>query len=111
MIRRTNPATSGSAHTFGDITLDNDRHRVERNGQPVVLGPTEYRLLQVLISRPERVWSREQLLDRVWNDNLDIDFRTVDVHVGRLRKALKQGGKPDSIRTVRSAGYSLDFAR
>jgi len=110
MIRRTNPAASGGTQTFGDITLDNDRHKVQRNGQPVVLGPTEYRLLQVFISRPERVWSREQLLDRVWSDKLDTDFRTVDVHVGRLRKALKQGGKSDPIRTIRSAGYSLDFA-
>lgn len=109
MVRRSNPASAGEVVDFGDIVLDADQHRVLRNGIPVKLGPTEYRLLSVFISRPGRVWSREQLLDRVWGHDLDIDFRTVDVHVGRLRKALRQEGKPDPIRTVRSAGYSLDF--
>ena len=109
MIRRSNPAGSGEVVGFGDIVLDSEQHRVLRNGQTVKLGPTEYRLLSVFISRPGRVWSREQLLDRVWGHDLEIDFRTVDVHVGRLRKALRQEGKPNPIRTVRSAGYSLDF--
>jgi len=109
MLRRSNPVNSGEVLGFGDIVLDSEQHRVLRNGTSVKLGPTEYRLLSVFISRPGRVWSREQLLDRVWGHDLDIDFRTVDVHVGRLRKALRQDGKPDPIRTVRSAGYSLDF--
>ena len=80
-----------------------------RDGKLHKLGPTEYRLLTVLIERPGRVWSREQLLDRVWGHDSEIDFRTVDVHVGRLRKALNQPGKPNPIRTVRGTGYSLDY--
>jgi len=111
MVRRSNPANSGELLGFGDIVLDSEQHRVLRNGKSVKLGSTEYRLLTVFISRPGRVWSREQLLDRVWGHDLDIDFRTVDVHVGRLRKALRQDEQPDPIRTVRSAGYSLDFER
>ena len=82
--------------------------RSTRDNTPVRLGPTEYRLVSIFIHRPGRVWSREQLLERVWEDNLEIDLRTVDVHVGRLRKALKQNGFADPIRTVRSVGYSLD---
>ncbi len=109
MIRRANPAQAGEVLSFGDIALDSEQHRVLRNGKSVRLGPTEFRLLSVFISRPGRVWSREQLLDRVWGHDLEIDFRTVDVHVGRLRKALRQDNLPDPIRTVRSAGYSLDF--
>lgn len=95
--------------THGDISIDTEKHRVTRNDQLIKLGPTEYRLLLVLINRPGRVWSRDQLLERVWEDNLEIDLRTVDVHVGRLRKALFQKDMPDPIRTVRSAGYSLDY--
>ena len=83
--------------------------KVMRNGNHIKLGPTEFRLFSVFISRPGRVWTRNQLLDQVWQDDLDIDLRTVDVHVGRLRKSLRQEGKPDPIRTVRSTGYSLDF--
>lgn len=109
MIRRANPAQAGEVLTFGDIALDSEQHRVLRSGKPVRLGPTEFRLLTVFMSRPGRVWSREQLLDRVWGHDLEIDFRTVDVHVGRLRKALRLDGMADPIRTVRSAGYSLDF--
>ena len=109
MIRRSNPVSSGEVITYGDIKLDSDQRKVFRDGQLLKLGPTEFRLLGVFISRPGRVWSRDQLLERVWAHDLDIDLRTVDVHVGRLRKALKMAGKSDPIRTVRAAGYSLDF--
>ncbi|MCJ8307779.1 MAG: phosphate regulon transcriptional regulator PhoB [Rhizobiaceae bacterium] len=109
MIRRSNPISSGEVVTYGDIKLDSDQRKVFRDGKLLKLGPTEFRLLGVFISRPGRVWSRDQLLERVWAHDLDIDLRTVDVHVGRLRKALKLPGKHDPIRTVRAAGYSLDF--
>jgi two-component system phosphate regulon response regulator PhoB len=108
MIRRANPMESLDIIQYKDIELDHEQHKVKRNNKLIKLGPTEYRLLSVFLSRPGRVWSRDQLLERVWVHDLDIDFRTVDVHVGRLRRALKQEGKPDLIRTVRSAGYSLD---
>lgn len=108
MIRRANPMESLDIIQYKDIELDHEQHKVKRNNKLIKLGPTEYRLLSVFLSRPGRVWSRDQLLERVWEHDLDIDFRTVDVHVGRLRRALKQEGKPDLIRTVRSAGYSLD---
>ena len=108
MIRRANPASQGQIIECGDILFDPEKYQVSRAGQAIKLGPTEFRLLSVFISKPGRVWSRDQLLERVWGHNLDIDFRTVDVHIGRLRKALRQAGKPDPIRTVRSAGYSLD---
>ena len=109
MLRRTRPSSMGEQMTYGDIVLDAEQHKVTRDGQLHKLGPTEYRLLTVLIERPGRVWSREQLLDRVWGHDSEIDFRTVDVHVGRLRKALNQPDKPNPIRTVRGAGYSLDY--
>lgn len=109
MIRRSNPVSSGEVITYGDIKLDSDQRKVFRDGKLLKLGPTEFRLLGVFIKRPGRVWSRDQLLERVWAHDLDIDLRTVDVHVGRLRKALKMPGKVDPIRTVRAAGYSLDF--
>jgi two-component system, OmpR family, phosphate regulon response regulator PhoB len=109
LIRRNSPVIAGKAITYGDITLDPEQHRVTRDGALVALGPTEFRLLSVFLSRPGRVWSRDQLLDRAWPHDLNIDMRTVDVHVGRLRKALKLPGKPDPIRTVRSAGYSIDL--
>ena len=109
LIRRSNPLDAGELIQYGDIELDPEQHRVKRNDKIIALGPTEYRLLLVFLGRPGRVWSREQLLERVWEHNLDIDFRTVDVHVGRLRKAMKQHGKPDLIRTVRAVGYSLDI--
>lgn len=107
--RRFSGASIEDIFESGDITLNAGHHRVTRNGKMVRLSPIEFRLLSVFMSRPGRVWSREQLLDRVWQDDLDVDQRTVDVHIGRLRKALKQDGQPDPIRTVRSAGYSLDF--
>ena len=109
MIRRSNPIQSGEVVSYGDITLDSDQHKAFRDGKLIKLGPTEFRLLSVFIGRPGRVWSRDQLLERVWPHDLDIDLRTVDVHVGRLRKAIKQPGKTDPIRTVRAAGYSLDL--
>ena len=108
MIRRSNPVGSGEVLNYADITLDSEQHKAFREGKPLKLGPTEFRLLSVFISRPGRVWSRDQLLEKVWSHDMDIDLRTVDVHIGRLRKMLRQPGKPDPIRTVREAGYSLD---
>ena len=108
MIRRRHKAVIGQLIEYGDISLDLEKHKVFRDGKTMKLGPTEFRLLSLLISRPGRVWSRDQLLERVWEHDLDIDYRTVDVHIGRLRKALSLKGKPNPIRTVRSAGYSLD---
>ena len=109
LIRRGNPASAGEIIKYGDLVFDPEKMKVLRNGSHIKLGPTEFRLFSVFISRPGRVWTRNQLLDQVWQDDLDIDLRTVDVHVGRLRKSLRQEGKPDPIRTVRSTGYSLDF--
>lgn len=109
MLRRAEPGSDGSAIEYGDITIDSQKMRVWRNSIGLDLGPTEYRLLNVLISRPGRVWSRDQLMERVWEGNLEIEQRTVDVHIGRLRKALHQEGAQDPIRTVRSAGYALDL--
>ena len=106
-LRRSRPSASGAALQFEDIHLDAERHRVERNGQPLQLGPTEYRLLATLLERPGRVFSRDQLLDLVWGRNIYVDARTVDVHIARLRKALMQHGGTDPIRTVRGAGYAL----
>jgi two-component system phosphate regulon response regulator PhoB len=107
LLRRAKPSETAELLTFGDIELDRSQHRVRRGGKPLRLGPTEFRLLEFLMSAPGRVFSREQLLDRVWGRDVYIDERTVDVHVGRLRKALGEGDL-DPIRTVRGAGYSLD---
>ena len=107
-LRRARPAAAGERLTYADIEMDAERHRVTRAGQPVKLGPTEYRLLAVFLERPGRVWSREQLLDRAWGRDVYLDLRTVDVHVGRLRKALNVAGEGDVIRTVRGAGYAMD---
>ena len=96
------------ARVIGDIELDREKKRVSRGGREIDLGPTEYRLLEFLMERPGRVFSREQLLDGVWGSEVYIDERTVDVHVGRLRKALNRGREADPIRTVRGAGYALD---
>ncbi len=87
--------------------LDAETHRVTRDGSEVKLGPTEFRLLSTLMEKPGRVWSRGQLLDRVWGRDIYVDTRTVDVHIGRLRKALTQHGGSDPVRTVRGAGYAL----
>lgn len=107
LLRRSNPAAVGAVLEWQDILLDSETHIVTRNGKPLKLGPTEYRLLQCLLERPSRVFSREQLLDRVWGRDIYVDSRTVDVHVGRLRKALMQYGGTDPLRTVRGAGYAL----
>jgi two-component system phosphate regulon response regulator PhoB len=109
MLRRTRPASVGETVSYGDLTLDPEQHRVRRGEVPIKLGPTEYRLLSVLMERPGRVWTREQLLDRVWGNESDVDYRTIDVHVGRLRKALRIDDAPDPVRTVRGTGYSLDY--
>jgi two-component system phosphate regulon response regulator PhoB len=108
LLRRTRPELVEERLEYADLILDRGRHRVTRAGKDVHLGPTEYRLLDFLMQRPGRVFSRERLLDAVWGANTYVEVRTVDVHVGRLRKALRQTGAPDLIRTVRSAGYALD---
>jgi two-component system phosphate regulon response regulator PhoB len=108
LLRRTRPELVDERLEYADLALDRARHRVTRGGKDVHLGPTEYRLLDFLMQRPGRVFSRERLLDAVWGANTYVEVRTVDVHVGRLRKALRQPGAPDLIRTVRSAGYALD---
>jgi two-component system phosphate regulon response regulator PhoB len=108
VLRRARPALAGEQISYADVEMDVSSHRVRRGGHPLALGPTEFRLLRHLMERPGRVFSREQLLDAVWSHDPDIDARTVDVHVRRLRKALNAGGRPDLVRTVRSAGYSLD---
>jgi two-component system phosphate regulon response regulator PhoB len=106
-LRRIRPASVGERLEYEDIMLDMTEHRVYRAGASLSLGPTEFRLLTAFMERPGRVWSREQLLDRVWGRDIYVDSRTVDVHVGRLRKALRNGGDQDPIRTVRGAGYAL----
>jgi two-component system phosphate regulon response regulator PhoB len=111
VLRRVRPALAGEQLAYADIEMDVEAHRVRRSGSPVQLGPTEYRLLRHLMENPGRVFSRERLLDAVWTHDPDIDARTVDVHVRRLRQALNAGDRPDLIRTVRSAGYSLDADR
>ena len=110
VLRRIRPSLAEDVVSVGDIEMDRAAHRVRRAGTEVHLGPTEYRLLDHLIQHPGRVFSREQLLDAVWGSDVYVEARTVDVHVGRLRKALNIEGAPDPIRTVRSAGYSLDAA-
>lgn len=108
VLRRAQPALTGDVVEFADITLDRETCRVRRAGREVHLGPTEFRLLDALISRPGRVFTREQLLDKVWGTDVYVEVRTVDVHVGRLRKALNRRGETDPIRTVRASGYALD---
>ncbi|RED18163.1 phosphate regulon transcriptional regulator PhoB [Pontivivens insulae] len=108
VLRRTQPTVAGDVAEFADIKLDRETCRVKRGSRDVHLGPTEFRLLDVLMQRPGRVFSREQLLDRVWGHDVYVEIRTVDVHVGRLRKALNRRGEVDPVRTVRSAGYALD---
>ena len=108
LLRRSKPERVAALLSAGDIELDRDTKRVSRSGREVPLGPTEFRLLEFLLENPGRVFSREQLLDQVWGRDVYIDERTVDVHVGRLRKALNRGRMPDPIRTVRGAGYALN---
>lgn len=106
-LRRIRPASAGVQLEYEDIILDPEAHRVSRDDKSLKLGPTEFRLLSTFMEKPGRVWSREQLLDRVWGRDIYVDTRTVDVHIGRLRKVICQHGGPDPIRTVRGAGYAL----
>jgi two-component system phosphate regulon response regulator PhoB len=108
VLRRVRPALAGERLVYGDVEMDVVSHRVKRDGEPVPLGPTEFRLLRHFLEHPARVFSRERLLDAVWGRDSDIELRTVDVHIRRLRKAINLNGRGDIIRTVRSAGYSLD---
>ncbi len=106
-LRRVRPSTIGVVLEWDDIRLDPETHRVYRGNSVLKLGPTEFRLLSTFMEKPGRVWSREQLLDRVWGRDIYVDSRTVDVHIGRLRKSLMQHGGEDPLRTVRGAGYAL----
>jgi len=108
LLRRAKPERVAAILSAGDIEVDRERRRVFRDGREIELGPTEFRLLEYLMESPGRVFSREQLLDGVWGRDVYIDERTVDVHVGRLRKALSAAREPDPIRTVRGSGYSFD---
>src|SRR3989475_5957338 len=108
LLRRASPERLATVLSYGDIELDREKRRVARSGRPIDLGPTEYRLLEFFLEHPGRVFSREQLLDSVWGRDIYIDERTVDVHIGRLRKLLNPGREQDPIRTVRGAGYALD---
>jgi len=108
VMRRIRPGLADDKITAGDIIMDRVSHRVKRGERDVHLGPTEFRILDHLMQHPGRVFSREQLLDAVWGSDVYVEARTVDVHIGRLRKALMVGTESDPIRTVRSAGYSLD---
>jgi len=108
VLRRVRPALAGERLSYADIEMDVVSHKAKRGGKTLALGPTEFRLLRHFLEHPGRVFSRERLLDQVWAHDSDIELRTVDVHIRRLRKALNEGGRPDLIRTVRAAGYSLD---
>jgi two-component system, OmpR family, phosphate regulon response regulator PhoB len=108
LLRRAKPAHVANLLIAGDIELDRVSHRIRRSGREIHLGPTEFKLLEFLMQSPGRVFSREQLLDGVWGHDVYIDERTVDVHVGRLRKAINRPRQSDPIRTVRGSGYSFD---
>lgn len=108
VLRRIRPALAGESIAVGDLSLDPVAHRVTRRGKPLHLGPTEYRLLRFLMENPGRVFSRSQLLDGVWGTESEIELRTVDVHIRRLRQAIAVEGAKDPVRTVRSAGYALE---
>ncbi|MGE0845001.1 MAG: phosphate regulon transcriptional regulator PhoB [Flavobacteriaceae bacterium] len=108
LLRRARPEVISTVLRAGDIALDRETHRVTRGGRDMTLGPTEFRLLEFFMKTPGRVYSREQLLDGVWGRDVYVDERTIDVHIGRLRKALNKGRKTDPIRTVRGAGYAFD---
>lgn len=108
VLRRIRPALAGEALIYADIEMDTVAHKVRRGGKAIPLGPTEFRLLRHFLEHPGWVFSRERLLDSVWGHGSDIEARTVDVHIRRLRKAINAEGGADIIRTVRSAGYALD---
>lgn len=110
LLRRSRPALAGEVLAFADLELDPVAHRVKRAGELLKLGPTEFRLLRHFMEKPRRVHSREQLIDAVWGMDKDIDERTVDVHIRRLRSAIARPGAAELVRTVRSAGYALDDA-
>ncbi len=110
LLRRAKPEALSSVLKVGEIVLDRDSHRVYRRKTEIRLGPTEFRLLEFMMRHPGRVFSRGQLLDNVWGETIYIDERTVDVHVGRLRKAVNNGQMPDVIRTIRGAGYAINEA-
>ena len=110
LLRRSAPDMGGETFAYEDLEMDLVSHKVNRGGRSVHLGPTEYRLLRVLMENPGRVYSREQLLDKAWGQNIYVEIRTVDVHVRRLRRAINIDGKPDLIRTVRGYGYALNFS-
>ncbi|MBT7954664.1 MAG: phosphate regulon transcriptional regulator PhoB [Rhodospirillaceae bacterium] len=111
VLRRADPEFGEEKIEYADISLDLIAHKASRNGRAVHLGPTEYRLLQVLMERPTRVFSREQLLDLVWGREIYVEERTVDVHIRRLRKVLNEQGEEDLIRTVRRGGYAIDIGK
>jgi two-component system, OmpR family, phosphate regulon response regulator PhoB len=108
LLRRSRPENDEGQVLFDDVVLDIIDHRVTRDGKRIHMGPTEYRILTVLMEKPGRVYSRERLLDRVWGSDIHVEDRTVDVHIGRLRKALRSHGGSDLVRTVRGSGYALD---
>ena len=108
VLRRVRPALAGERLAYGDLEMDVAQHKVKRGGAALALGPTEFRLLRHFMEHPGRVFSRERLLDSVWGQDSEIELRTVDVHIRRLRKAINAGARSDIIRTVRSAGYALD---
>lgn len=107
LLRRSQPGLSTEVLTYKGVTMDLAAHRVHRDGREIILGPTEFRLLKYFLQHPGRVFSREQLIDKVWGHDIYVEVRTVDVHIRRLRKALNEDHAPDLIRTVRSAGYAL----
>ena len=108
LLRRAGAVPVRGQHVFHDITMDLSAHRVHRNGRPIHLGPTEFRLLEFLMQHPRRVFSREELLNSVWGPDIHVEPRTVDVHIRRLRKSINGEGELDVVRTVRAAGYALD---
>ena len=108
LLRRSGPGSMREALVWREMVLDPEAHRVTRNGRPLHLGPTEYRILEFMMQHPGRVFSREQLLDAIWGRDIHVELRTVDVHIRRLRKAVNGPEEEDVIRTVRSAGYALD---
>ena len=108
LLRRSNALPVKGQLAFHDITMDLAAHRVQRNGRPIHLGPTEFRLLEFFMQHPRRVFSREELLDAVWGPDIHVEPRTVDVHIRRLRKSINATGELDIVRTVRAAGYALD---
>ena len=108
LMRRSNTVPAKGELRFHDIVLDLAAHRISRNGRPLHLGPTEYRLMEFLMQRPRRVFSREELLDAIWGPSIHVEPRTVDVHIRRLRKAINAPDELDVVRTVRAAGYALD---